>query len=276
MSHAEHASRLSDTFKATEVLNLPIPMVGRSEEEITRMIRNRVEAIKGVKNYDQLSARMTGKRFEVDMLVSLDDNLKFEDVHKIASNIESAVKEIVPNARVTINTEPLSGRKSIWKIVKDIAEEVPGSRDAHNIHVQYINRKLCIDFHLQVSEGMTVKQAHKVASQVENKLRMTNPSFSEIDIHIESATDRLSRELTGVDAGLHAYIEHAARSFAEIKRVHAIKIRRIGESLRVDLRCHFDPDIRIERADEISSKLEIAIKREYPQVERIDIHEEPA
>lgn len=255
---------------------MPVPMIERSQEEITQLIRKKVEAIKGVRNYDQLSARMTGKRFEVDMLVSLDDNLRFEDVHRIASKIESEVKAVVPNAIVTINTEPLTGQKSIWKIVKQVAEQVPGSRDVHNIHVQYIDRKLCVDFHLQVSADMNVKQAHKVAEQVERKLRAASPSFSEIDIHIESASDRLSRELTGIDTGLQSYIEHAAKSFPEIKRVHRIKIHRIGESLHVDLRCHFDSSIKIGKADEIASELEKAIKREYPQIERVDIHEEPA
>lgn len=251
-------------------------MLERSQEEIAQLIRKRVEAIKGVRNYDQLSARMTGKRFEVDMLVSLDDNLKFDDVHRIASRIESEVKAVVPNAIISVNTEPLTGQKSIWKIVKQVAGQVPGSRDVHNIHVQYIDRKLCVDFHLEVSANMTVKQAHKVAEQVERKLKAANPSFSEIDIHIESASDRLSRELTGVDTGLQSYIEHAAKSFPEIKLVHRIRIHRIGENLHVDLRCHFDPNISIGKADAIASELEQAIKKEYPRIERVDIHEEPA
>jgi len=251
-------------------------MAQRSEEEIAQLVRKRVEAIKGVRNYDQLSARMTGKRFEVDMLVSLDDNLRFEDVHKIASRIENEVRAVVPNAIVTINTEPLSGQKSIWKTVKQVAEQVPGTREVHNIHVQYIGGKLCVDLHLQVSANMTVKEAHRVAEQVEKRLKAANPSFSEIDIHIESASDRLSRELIGVTTGLESYIEHAAKSFSEIKFVHRIRIRRIGENLHVDLRCHFDPNITIDKADEIASQLEKAIKREYPQVERVDIHEEPA
>jgi divalent metal cation (Fe/Co/Zn/Cd) transporter len=251
-------------------------MIERSEEEIAQLVRKRVEAVKGVRNYDQLSARMTGKRFEVDMLVSLDDDLRFEDVHKIASRIENEVKAVVPNAVVTINTEPLSGQKSIWRIVKQVAEQVPGTREVHNIHVQYLNGKLCVDFHLQVSANMTVKEAHKVAEQVERKLKATNPSFSEIDIHIESASDRLSRELTGITTGLESHIEHTAKSFPEIKFVHRIRIRRIGESLHVDLRCHFDSNITIDKADEIADQLEKAIKREYPQVERVDIHEEPA
>lgn len=255
---------------------MPVPMIERSREEIAQLIRKRVEAVRGVRNYDLLSARMTGKRFEVDMLVSLDDDQKFEDVHKIASRIESEVKAVVPNAIVTINTEPLSGQKSIWKIVKQVAEQVPGSRDVHNIHVQYVDRKLCVDLHLQVSADMTVRQAHKVAEQVERKLRAANPSFSDIDIHIESASDRLSRELAGVTTGIHSYIEHTAKSFPEIKLVHRIRIHRIGESLHVDLRCHFDPNISIEKADVIAGALEQAIKREYPQVERVDIHEEPA
>jgi divalent metal cation (Fe/Co/Zn/Cd) transporter len=255
---------------------LPVPMVERSQEEIAQLIRKKVEAVKGVRNYDQLSARMTGKRFEVNMLVSLDNNLRFEDVHKIASRIENEVKKVVPNAIVTVNTEPLSGQKSIWKTVKQIAEQVPGSRDVHNIHVQYINRKLCVDFHLEVSANLTVKQAHKVAEQVERKLKAANPSFSDIDIHIESASDRLSRELTGVDTGLLSYIEHAARSYPEIKLVHRIRIHKIGEQLHVDLRCHFDPNISIDKADSIADDLENSIKREYPQVERVDIHEEPA
>jgi divalent metal cation (Fe/Co/Zn/Cd) transporter len=251
-------------------------MIERSQEEVAQLIRKKVEAIKGVRNYDQLGARMTGKRFEVDMLVSLDDNLRFEDVHKIASRIESEVKAVVPNAIVTINTEPLSGQKSIWKTVKQVAEQVPGTRDVHNIHVQYIKGELCVDFHLQVSAGMTVKQAHKVAEQVERKLKSANPSFSDIDIHIESASDRLSMELAGVGTGLQSYIEHVAKSFPEIKLVHRVRIHRIGESVHVDLRCHFDPNISIEKADEIASELEKAIKKEYPQVERVDIHEEPA
>ncbi|MEL9914872.1 MAG: cation transporter dimerization domain-containing protein [Nitrososphaeria archaeon] len=256
---------------------MPLPLVERSEEEIAQIIKKKVEAIKDVKGYHQLSVRMTGKRFYIEMHILLDSNLRFEDTHKIASKIEREVKNVVPNARVTIHTEPLGGtRRSIWRLVKEIAEGVPGSRGVHNVHVQEINGKLCVDLHLEVSANMTVKQAHDVSDQVEKRIREVVPDISEIIIHVESAQKRISRELAGVETGLESYIEHVATRFPEIKRVHGIEVRKVGDALHVVLRCNFDPNINIRKAHEISNSLEREIRSAYPRIIRIDVHEEPA
>lgn len=256
---------------------MPIPLVERSQEEISRIIKRKVEGIEGVRGYRQLNVRMTGKRFYVEMRVSLDNNLGLEDAHKIALSIEREVKSLVPNARVNVHTEPFEGRREgIWGLVKEIAEGVPGSRGVHNIHIQKIDGKICIDLHLEVSANMTVKQAHEVADQVESRIKAANPSISEITVHMESASDRISRELTGVETELEDSIEHLANSFPEIKCVQGIKIRRVGNNLHLELRCKFDPDITMKKAHEISNKLEEAIRSSYPNVARIDVHEEPA
>jgi len=256
---------------------LPLPLVERSEKEIAQIIRKRVETIKDVRGYHQLSVHMTGKRFYVEMHILLDSNLRFEDTHKISSNIEREVKKVVPNARVTIHTEPLgASRESIWRLVKETAEKVPGSRGVHNIHIQEIDGKLCIDLHIEVSANMTVKQAHDVSEQVESRIKVVNPNISEVTIHMESASERISRELKGAETELESYIEHVAERFPEIKLVHGIEIRRIGDSLHVVLRCHFDPNINMQKAHEISNSLEREVKSAYPSIARIDVHEEPA
>jgi divalent metal cation (Fe/Co/Zn/Cd) transporter len=251
--------------------------VERSEEEIAKIIRKRIEAIKDVRGYHQLSVHMTGKKFYVEMHVLLNRNLTLEDTHKIATNIERQVKSVVPDARVTIHTEPIGGdRESIWRLVKKVAEGVPGSRGVHNIHIQKIDGKLSIDLHLEVSANMTVKQAHDVSGQVEKKIRAANPNISDITVHMESASDRISRELAGIETELQSSIEHIAEHFPEIKRVHGIKIRKVGDSLHVVLRCHFDPKIRMKDAHNTSNKLEEEIRSAYPNIARIDVHEEPA
>jgi divalent metal cation (Fe/Co/Zn/Cd) transporter len=66
-----------------------------------------------------------------------------------------------------------------------------------------------------------------------------------------------------------------AERFPEIKQVHGIEIQRVGESLHVVLKCHFEPNINMVKAYEISS-LEREIKNVYPQIAKIDFHEEPA
>jgi len=57
-----------ENLNVSEVSRLPLPLVERSEEEIARIIRKKVEAIKDVRGYHQLSVRMTGKRFYVGLL----------------------------------------------------------------------------------------------------------------------------------------------------------------------------------------------------------------
>jgi divalent metal cation (Fe/Co/Zn/Cd) transporter len=255
---------------------LPLPLVERSEEEVAQIIRKKVEAMKDVKSCRQLSVHMTGKRFYVEMHVSLDSNLRFEGTHKIALDIEREVKSVVPNARVTIHTEPPENGLDIWKLVKDTAEGVAGSRGVHNIHIQKIYGKLIVDLHLEVSANMTVKEAHDVADQVEKKIKAASPNISEVTVHMESASDRISRELTGVETELESSIEHVAERFPEIKCVHGISVRKVGDSLHVVFRCHFDPNINMKKAHEISNKLESALRSEYPNIARIDVHEEPA
>jgi divalent metal cation (Fe/Co/Zn/Cd) transporter len=123
---------------------------------------------------------------------------------------------------------------------------------------------------------MTVKEAHDVAEQVEGKIRVTKPEISEVTVHIESASDRISRELAGVETELESYINHVARGFPEIQSVSRIGIRKAGEGIHLTLQCRFEPELSIKKAHEVSSKLEKALRTAYPKITRIDIHEEPA
>jgi divalent metal cation (Fe/Co/Zn/Cd) transporter len=259
------------------VQELPLPLVERSKEEIARAIRNKVESVKGVKGVSQLDVRVSGKRLDVNVLLLLDNNLTWEDAHRIALNVEREVMGKYPNARVAVNTEPLgNGAKSVWQLVKNIAEGAPGSRGVHNIHIQRIEGKLCVDLHLEVSANMTVKQAHEVADQIEKKIKTASSSISEVTIHIESASERVSRELAGFETELESYVAHVAERFPEIKDVCNIKVRRVADATHLVLQCRFDANLSIEKAHEISSKLEKEIRGAYPTITRIDVHEEPA
>jgi divalent metal cation (Fe/Co/Zn/Cd) transporter len=260
----------------SEELYLPLPLVERSKEETAQIIRKKVEAIKSVRDCRILSLRLSGKRVNVAMQVLLDNNISLKGAHKTALDIEREVQTEYPNARVTIHTAPVgSVQENVWKLVKEIAEAAPGSRGVHNIHIQRVGGKLCIDLHLEVSANMTVKQAHDVADQVESKIRAANPNISEITVHIESASERISRELARIETELESYVEHVAERFPEIKEICGIRVRKFGESTHLVLRCRFDPNLSIDKAHEISSKIEKEIRSAYPNITRIDIHEEP-
>jgi len=268
---------IADTSYSLAVTKLPLPMVQQSKEEVIKIVRKKVEALKGVREIRHLDVRMSGKRLDVDIHASLDKDLASEDTNGVVLDIEKAVKDEFPNARVSIDTEPVGpGQNGVWKAVKDAADETPGSRGAHNIHVQRIDGKLLVDLHLEVSANMTVRQAHDVAEQVERDLRTSKPEISKVTVHIETASERILKELTGVETELESYVKIVAKQFPEIRSVSGITVRRAGEGIHLTLQCRFEPELSIEKAHGISSRLEKSLRTAYPRITRIDIHEEPA
>ncbi len=257
---------------------MPIPLLERSSKEVGSRIKTEIERIAEVKGCHQVSVRMTGKRLDISAHVLLDSSLTFEEVHRIVSIIERVIRSKVQRfARITVETEPIGhSRTGIATLVTEITEKVPGSRGVHNVHIQKIAGKLCVDLRVEVSANITVKQAHEIANEVERRLKAADPNISEVTIHMESASDLISRELEGRGSELKWYIEHAARRFPEIKAVHGVKIRRSGNNLYALLRCRFDPNMSIKEAHEISHKLEKIVKTAYPMVDEFEVREEPA
>jgi divalent metal cation (Fe/Co/Zn/Cd) transporter len=221
---------------------------------------------------------MTGKRLDISAHVFLDNSSTFEDAHRIVSLIERAIRSKVWKiARITIQTEPFGhSRRDVAELVAHVAEHVPGSRGVHNIHLQKINGKWCVDLHLEVSANVSVKAGYEIAKEIEKRVKGSDASISEVTVHVESASEVLSRELQGRGSELRWYIEHVAKRFPEIKSLHGIKIRRNRNAVSVVLRCGFAPGMSVKHADEISSKLESTIRGAYPIVNDVEIEEEPA
>jgi divalent metal cation (Fe/Co/Zn/Cd) transporter len=257
---------------------MPIPLLERSSKEISDRIKDTIEAVPEVRGCRQVSVRVTGKRLDISAHVFLDSSLTFDEVHRIISIIERTIRSKAQRiARITIQTEPIGHtRTGIATLVTEIAEKVPGSRGVHNVHIQKIGGRFSVDLRLEVSAHITVKQAHEIASEVERRLRAADPDIHEVIVHMEQASDLLSRELEGRGSELRWFIEDAAKLFPEIKAVHGVKIRRSGNNLYAFLHCKFDPSMSIKQAHEISRKLEKAVKTAYPMVDVFEVREEPA
>jgi divalent metal cation (Fe/Co/Zn/Cd) transporter len=250
-------------------------LIERSEEEIARAIMKRVKNIGEVRECRQPSVRLIGKRIRVELSISLDRNLEFYSTHQIGLKIERAVKTILPNARVIIRTEPYqSNLEKTWNLIRKIAEDVPGTRGVTDIHLQKADGNLTADLALEVSANMTVKQAQKVALDVEKRIRAIDPTISEVNVHTETALERISREATGADSELKWYLAHVTRRFPGIKSVQTVRVRKIGSNLQVLVRCQFDPSLSVGKAAEFSNKLEKTIRDAYPEVKRIIIEKE--
>jgi len=237
----------------------------------------RVQSVREVRDVARPRLRLSAKRARVVLSVSLDENLSLERTHEIGLKIESEVKKILPHARVIIRTEPLqSNLENTWNLIRKIIERIPGSRGVTNIHLQEVDKPLSVDVNVELSANSTMKQAYAVSQEVERRIKAINPTISEVFVHEETALDRLRSEWTGTDTELKLYIAHVARRFPEIKKVYGVRVRKVGNSLHVVLRCRFDPDLKIREAATFSRELERILRSTYPDISQIIIKKEAA
>jgi cation diffusion facilitator family transporter len=82
--------------------------------------------------------------------------------------------------------------------IGDMAKNVKGIKEVHNIRLRKIGPYLTGDMHVVVDSNMLVKEADEVATEVEEKIKQEFESIIDLKVRIESdiAHDRHSRELT--------------------------------------------------------------------------------
>ena len=167
-------SKLEKSFRQTktgsELRLLPIPLVEPSERQAVRRIKRHIHALEEVEQCREVRMSFTRKKPHVYVHVWLRGNPDYETIHRICSTIEVVVRVIVPNARVAVRSEPsVEGTEEAWYLVKKIAEEESGSRGAHNIHLKNAGETLGVDFVLEVSADMNLRQAHDVSARIEKR-----------------------------------------------------------------------------------------------------------
>jgi hypothetical protein len=228
--------------------------------------------LEDVKECEEIRMGFTRKKPYLYLYVKLKGNPEYEKIHVISSLIEAQVRSFIPNARVALRTE--SERNSIdgaWFQVNKIAEEEPGSRGAHNIHVRNLDGKLGVDFDLELGAGLTMEQSRDVSMRIEKKIRTSDAGVIEVVIHAESVSELVSSERSGHGSEIKWYIEHVVERLGDITLLSAPTIRREGNGLHLLLRTTFNSGSSGAKEAEIISALDVALRQGYPAISKVDV-----
>ena len=96
-----------------------------------------------------------------------------------------AVKMAMPSLEELLET---SLPEEIEKEIIDIAISVPGVNDIHELKTRRNGMSFIIDAHVVVDSGITVVEAHDIATNVEEALRSRFGNETQTSIHIEPDT----------------------------------------------------------------------------------------
>jgi cation diffusion facilitator family transporter len=231
--------------------------------------------VEGVIEVDRVRIRRAGNRYFADVRIALARTVTFQHSGRVAELVTAAVREVLPDADVTVNSVPRADRKeNIFDQIRAVATR--HNLNVHDVSVQDLNGQLHVEQHLELDERLLLKDAHDRVTALEAEMREEVPEISSILTHIESepATIEPGDEIVR-DAALERRLKAIAAEFPEVLDMHEIQIKRVRGRLYVSCHCTLSDELPLSRVHDIQTDLEIRFKQDAPELFRVLIHPEP-
>lgn len=246
-----------------------------TREATRRELMHDLTAIDGVVAVNRLRTRRSGSDYFADLTLGLARNLTFQRTEQISAEATAIVKRHLPGADVVIHSVPMAlVTESIHDRIRAVAAR--SNLAIHDVTVQKFGGGLHVEQHLEVNEAMPLREAHAMATRLEEEIQREVPQISSILTHIESEPGTIEQpESQERDRQLEVRLRRVAAAFPEIRDIHDVMVTRTGPHLKVSCHCTMPDDLPMVKVHEVITALEGEFKLDAPEVDRLLIHPEP-
>lgn len=236
----------------------------------------RVSMVPGVLHVSRVRVRRSGPETFADVTLLIKREVPFESTHDIASQAESAIRRILPDADVVVHVEPFGAEdESAMATMRVLAAR--HGMGAHGISISEQAGARSVEMHLEVSDKLRVDEAHQKSNQFERDVRQALPDVERITTHLEpiSESDVTHAAEAADDLEVLEVIKTVARENSLPCRPHSLKVQRVNAELSLSLHCDMEPSTGIRDAHALTIRLEQLLRARLPHLGRVVIHVEP-
>src|ERR1700675_217451 len=163
-------------------------------EGLQQEIAKAVARMDGVLDVDRVRVRRAGNRHFVDATVSVARTASLEQVHALSDAIEKRIGEIVPSD-VMVHAEPRAPQgEHLFEAIRAVSQRM--GLAIHDVTALQHAGQLFIELHLEVDENLSLREAHRQATELEEGIRKLRDGSTDVNIHIEP----LGRHIATPDA----------------------------------------------------------------------------
>jgi cation diffusion facilitator family transporter len=245
------------------------------QDEIMAAIRG----IPGVLQVDRVRLRRAGNRYFVDATVSVARTANLEQVHELTDRIEKRVAQIVP-ADVIVHAEPRAPRdEHLFETVRAVALRL--GLAVHDVTASQQDDHLFVELHLEVDENLSLSEAHRRATELEDGIRGLGKGNVDVNIHIEplgrhiATPDVRAGEMRQLELAVESFLNNMPSTYDELLNTHDVRVRQVEHHILVSCHCSMKGDLSITRVHDVTAALEDSVKERFPQISRVTIHPEP-
>ena len=153
----------------------------------------------------------------------------------------------------------------------------------HDINAYQQDGRLSVELHLEVDENLTLSQAHRRATELEEAIRdLGNGNFKlDVNIHIEPLGRHIATPEIGVgemrqlEMAVETFLNHMTKNYDELINCHDVRVRQVEHHILVSCHCIMKSELPITHVHDVLAALEDLVKERFPQISRVTIHPEP-
>jgi cation diffusion facilitator family transporter len=159
-----------------------------------KLVEKLATEVSGVKEAHEINTVYTKGKLYITLHARVDPKLSVKESHEIAEKIENRIKETISNIEnLTVHIEPFKAKlerssaadeDTIRKIIHKTAESTGEDFQVKKIVTYTADKKHYVNIDCWFTKQISIEEAHKIASQIENNLRK---QFAEtiVTVHME-------------------------------------------------------------------------------------------
>lgn len=243
--------------------------------ELQERIVSAVREIEGVLRADRVRMRRAGKRYFVDVTISVPRTASLEQAHATSDAVERRIAQIVPSD-VVVHMEPRArSNENLFEAIRAIAQR--RGLAVHELSAHQFNGRLFIELHLEVDEQASLRQAHRLATELEEDIHRTADRNARVNIHIEPLGTHIAgaQEMKELSRAVQTYLNSLQSEYHELLDCHEVHVRGVEHKILVSCHCAMEGSLPITQVHDVTAALEDRVKEQFPQIARVTIHPEP-
>ncbi|MFW9806447.1 MAG: cation diffusion facilitator family transporter [Candidatus Thorarchaeota archaeon] len=258
-------------------------LTDRAPHGLQEDIMRRVCEVGGVVKCTRVRVRHSGPELFVDIVVTVDENIDTAEAHSIAESIETALVDLAPRVDVIVHIEPAVGDISeyselnIYDQMQIISRRIPDVQSVHNIRIFDMPDCFDIAADLEMSDHLTLEEAHSVSDMYEKRLReLVGKKVKSVTLHLETTmTKDVSKDLTVEASNIVELVKEIVSEFTPPVNYREAKIREGPEGYSVLLDCTIPGEITLTESHEFANLIEQRILERITSVKSVFIHYDP-
>ncbi|MFY9892584.1 MAG: cation-efflux pump [Xanthobacteraceae bacterium] len=233
--------------------------------------------VPGIVAVERVRARPAGAVLFIELGVGVSRALPLERVTAIKDGLLRAIRADMPEAEVTITTEP---RALDDETVRERVMLIARNRGlaVHHVAVQAIGDRLSVSTDLEVDGMLPLNAAHDIASRLEEAIREELGPDVEVETHIEplpavvlAGRDATAARVTEITEALTSL----AAEIAGLGEVHDVRVRETADGEIVNFHCRVDAALSVSAVHDLVDTVERGLRRRFPSIARVISHAEP-